>query len=140
MPCLTLLAFGRLLLIALTPLDLLLLLALAALHLLLLNALAALDLLRPFTLRALNGTPLYARLATFHPGLAPLHAGSRSLRLCPRSLASGTSAATTSATPAPITLLRLGQAGSAGTKQQYTGCCRYQRPVHLDCTPCHSVG
>ena len=143
---LTLLALRTLLLIALTLLDLLFLLALTALHLLFLNPLAAfgtldialalltLDLLRPFTLGTLYGAPFYARLAAFCPGLAPLHAGSGSLRGRPRGLAGCTSAAA-AATPALITILRLGEAGSAGTEQQYPGCCRNHFPVHLVTLP-----
>jgi hypothetical protein len=142
----TLLALRTLLLIALTTLDLLLLLALAALCLLLLNALAAfgplnvalaltLDLLRPFTLGTLYGAPFCARLAAFCPGLAPLYAGSGTLRGGPRGLAGGTSSSPAATTPALITILRLGQARSAGAEQQYSSRCRNHLPVHLVTLP-----
>ena len=116
------------------------LLALAALGTLDLAFALALDLLRPLALRTLNGAPLDARLAALDPGLAPLHAGSGSLRGSPRGLAGGASSTSAATTTASITILRLGEAGSAGTEQQHAGCCRNQFPIHRRCTPCHSVG
>jgi hypothetical protein len=145
---LALLTLRALRLLALTPLDLLLLIALTALHLLLLDALATLglhgvalaltlDLLRPLALRTLDGASLDAGLTALDPGLAPFHARRCTLGSCTGGLANGVSSSTTApaAASAPITLLCLGQAGSAGAEQQYPGCRRNQLPVHVDKLP-----